>query len=232
MRIQVLCAIALIPAGLWAGSIGLPGNDTLFTFGSNQFGVTDCGSPCSIDGSTSPLPLDPDYMVTWTFQFSNPISYSTGLGGQSGNFVLGTLSTPASFTLWDNDGASIVGNVMAPPAPTWTSSVGDGTVLRFAIDISSSTVPGGDPLGTLLDNSLGAIPQTGNLLAVQLDITCTNDSDFVQCMGQTDPQGSVTAGVLTNAITSAPEPGAMALLAGGIAAMLVRRLLTSHSYSK
>jgi hypothetical protein len=227
MGLRVLWATAVLPAGLWAGSIGLPGNDTLFTFGSNEFGVAECGSPCSVDGSTSPLPLNPDYTLTWTFQFTNPISYITAPSGQSGNFVLGTLATPASFTLSDDDGASIVGNVVAPPAPAWSSSAGSGTVLRFEIEVSSSTVPGGDPLSTLLDSSLGGIPGTGALLAVQLDMTCTNDSTMVQCMGEGDPAGSITGGLLINSdVAATPEPGTLALLAGGIAAISVRRRLS------
>jgi hypothetical protein len=227
MGLRVLWATVVLPAGLWAGSIGLPGNDTLFTFASNNFGVTECGSPCSVDGSISPLPLNPDYTLTWTFQFTNPISYSTAPSGQSGNFMLGTLATPASFTLSDDDGASIVGNVVAPPAPAWTSSAGSGTVLRFEIEVSSSTVPGGDPLNTLLDSALGGVPGTGSLLAVQLDLTCANDSTMVQCMGESDPTGSITSAMLTNADTATtPEPGTLALLAGGIAAIAVRHRLS------
>ena len=231
MRFKLLWAVALLPAGLWAGSIGLPGSDTSITFTSNQFGVQGCGSPCSIDGSTSPLPQNPDYMVSWTFEFTNPIRYNTDPSGQTGHFLLGTNPTPASFTLSDDDGAAIVGNIINPPVPDWMSSAGDGTVLRFEIDVASSTVPGGDPLSNILANTLGGVPQVGDLLIVQLAVTCTSDSDAVQCMGQVpDPTGSITGGRLsTNNSATTPEPGTMALLAGGFAAIAMRRLIRKNS---
>jgi len=224
MRLRILWATAVFPAGLCAASVYLPGNDTLFTFTSNQFTVAGCGSPCSVDGSTSPLPLNPDYVLTWIFQFTNPISYTTNPGGNTGNFLSGGA---ANFTLSDDDGGSVVGDVIASPAPSWSSSANDGTVLNFDIEVASSTVPGGDPLTGLLDNSLGGMPQTGQLFDVQLDASCANDSEFVQCMGGSDPSGSITgAAVIDSAQPAAPEPGTMALLAAGIGAIAVRRRLS------
>jgi hypothetical protein len=232
MRLRVLWAAAVFPAGLWAGSVYLPGNNTLFAFSSNQFTVTGCGSPCSVDGSTSPLPSNPAYMVTWIFQFANPISYSTDPSGQSGDFLLGTVASPGSFTLADDDGGSVVGDLIASPAPSWTSSAGDGTTLSFDIELSSSAIPGGDPLTNLLGSALGAMPQTGELWAVQLNASCANDSAFVQCMGAVpDPSGSITSAAITgSAQPQAPEPGTMALLAGGIAAIAIRRRIGRRGY--
>jgi hypothetical protein len=228
LRLRILWVTAIFPAGVWAGSIFLPGNDSLLTFSSNQFSIASCGSPCSVDGSSTPIPSNPAYMITWIFQFSNPISYTTNPSGNTGDFMLGAV---ANFTLSDDDGGSVVADALDSPVPSWTSSPTDGTVLNFDIQVSSSSIPGDDPLANLMDTALGADPQVGQTMAVQFDVSCTNDSALVQCMGvPPDPSGSITSGAITgDAQPQAPEPATFLLLAGGIAGIAVKRRITSCS---
>lgn len=223
-KILLVAAALSVSAGLWAGSVTIPGSDTNLAFSSSQFGVLGCGTPCSVSGTQTNGP----YMLTWSFDFTNPMNYIDSTS-TTGHFQLGTMATPGTFSFTDNymGGATITGNVINPPIPDWTSNTTD-TILRFEVEVSTSSVPGGDPLINYLTNHLGDVPAVNDLLVVQLDVTCGT----FQCTAPITPQdedqaellnGTITGGTVSTNGSATPEPATIALLAGGIGFLALKR---------
>jgi hypothetical protein len=217
MKTRFVCFIGalVLPAVMSAGTIVIGGSTDVITFAAPDITLP---SPIS-SGPGSNIKGVP---ITWTFT-------TTLLGGSPilttsvSPFVINQDGATIAFHLTDTSSDVINANVVLALATNTSGTVplgnnafytGDFTDILGTLSYTAGTTITSPVLATYLLANLGIVPAAG--LTSQLDLFVSCGTTTV-CVQSSDPTGTILTATVSSGV---PEPGTMALLGCGLAALL------------
>jgi len=206
-----ILAVTALSGLATAGSIDIGTSSTQVGFNAGVISLGDCSNEvsCIISGSGTLVSTN----LTWTL--TTPISVDVDDSGSFSPFTI-TEDGLTAFSLTDDKKTpdTLAGNIVFSAA---TQSEG-GTDLQGVITFTSVNLVNHGVID-FIHNNFGSLPSVGSMANFDLTVSC--DTNCIQLL---DPNGLVTSAVFSpGAVGAAPEPGTLALLGGGLAALLYRR---------
>ncbi len=219
MLLGITLAMTLAAGTLPIGNSSASGD--LVTFNAPDITIGACSTSCFFTGNGSIEGLvHLNWQLTTTLSDGNSIQT---VGSGPSVFGINQEEATIAFNLSDDlvVGESLVpgsdqiaGNILLMSA-TETSTGGDLTNLTGTFTFTTVNVTNSILLAAI-QNLYGPLPQVGSQALVTFSVNCGNSTP---CLSG-DPQGEITNAALTS---TAPEPGTLALLGGGLAILGRRR---------
>ena len=212
MKTRFVCFIGalVLPAVMSAGTIVIGGSTDVITFAAPDITLP---SPIS-SGPGSNIKGVP---ITWTFTTTllggSPI-FTTSLSP----FVINQDGATIAFHLTDSSSDVINANVVLALATNTSGTVGlytgDFTDILGTLSYTAGTTITSPVLATYLLANLGIVPAAGLTSKLDLFVSCGTTT---VCVQSSDPTGTILTATVSSGV---PEPGTMALLGCGLAALL------------
>ncbi len=232
MRIFKFMLLAgIVPAMLCAGSLTLPigtsSAQIVFTPGPNTISLGNpvgCNNGCTISGNGTVGST----AFTWNLDtelIGNALPTYSGLNP----FAINQHSAVVSFSLTDTSLDNIDGNLtlntltnsaVSLQGGTNGVTAGDTTDLNATITFTQMSLVSSDLINAI-NNVFGSAPGIGTTAKFDLVMSCGPTTPCVVVGNAQDP-GTVGNLVGTISPSGAPEPGSIALLGSGLAALMIR----------
>ena len=211
MKTRFVCFIGalVLPAVMSAGTIVIGGSDNVIGFTApviNLPSLISSGLGSNIKG----VP------ITWAF--TTTLGADPILTNSSSPFVINQDGATIAFHLTDTFSDVINANVVLALATNTSGTVGlytgDFTDILGTLSYTAGTTITSPLLAPYLLANLGIVPAAGLTSTLDLFVSCGTTT---VCVQSSDPTGTILTATVSSGV---PEPGTVALLGCGLAALL------------